>query len=236
MTLAYTPTTWAEQLLEDVNKESAGSPQIPIDANTVGDILHWMPAEEPTSDWFDRNNPLNASLGTSASDGTGSYADLSTGAWETAAMINQQNMSGIRAALAADDPVSGFSPAVVASPWASSHYGGDPQHIAETSPGGGPAPTTAGAPGSLPAVNASLTSSPTATTAGLNANPFDLFGIPQSAASALWAEVGPFLAKALLVIGGLGLGIIGLAKATDVGPKLKSATAQAAPLAAAAAA
>ncbi len=95
-----------------------------------------MPAEEPTSDWWDRNNPLNASLGTSSSDGLrGATPDLTTGANETALMIDQSNMSGIRSALAADDPVSGFSPAVVASPWASGHYGGNPQAIAETSPG-----------------------------------------------------------------------------------------------------
>ncbi|HEV2370050.1 MAG TPA: hypothetical protein VGR90_09230, partial [Acidimicrobiales bacterium] len=203
--MTYAPATWAEQLLEDVNKEAPNETPVPIDANTVGDILHWMPAEEPTSDWYDRNNPLNASAGTSASDGTGSYPDLSTGAWYTAGMIDQGNMAGIRAALAANDPVSGFSPAVVASPWASSHYGGDPQHIAETGTGGGPAPASSGTPGSLPNVNLADLSSPTATDASLNANPFDLFGIPQTAASAVWSEVGPFLAKAMLVLAGLGL-------------------------------
>jgi hypothetical protein len=223
VTASFTPTQWAEQLLEDVNSEAPGSPAVPIDSNTVGDILHWMPAEEPTSDWWDRNNPLNSSVGTSASDGTGSYPDLATGAYYAAGMIDQSNMAGIRQALAADDPVGGgFSAGVVASPWASGHYGGNPEAIASTSPGGGAAPAASGAPGSLPNVNVSGLAA-NATTAGLNANPFDLFGIPQTAASAVWSEIGPFLAKSMLVLGGLALVVLGLSRATGAGDAVKSA-------------
>lgn len=233
----YTPTTWAAQLLEDVNAEAPNAPPVPIDANTVGDIAHWLPAEEPTSNWFDRNNPLNASLGTSASDGTASYPDLTTAAEYTAAMIDQTNMAGIRAALAADDPVgSGFSAAVVASPWASGHYGGNPEAIASTTPGGGPAPAGSGTPGAVPANLASLTS---ASLTSLNASPFDLFGIPQTiggdVASSIWSEVGPFIVKTMLVVAGLGIIGLGLYKATDTGAKIKQATQSAPELAAAAA-
>jgi hypothetical protein len=234
--LSYTPTTWAEQVLEDVNAEAPNAAPVPIDPNTVGDILHWMPAEEPPSNWFDRNNPLNASLGTSASDGTGSYPDLSTGANYTAKMINQSNMSAIRAALAADDPVgSGFSQAVVSSPWASGHYGGNPLDIAQTvaSPNDPSAPASAGSPGTVPSVNLASTS---AQLASLNANPFDLFGIPQTAASSLWADLGPFLAKSLLVVAGLGVIGLGLYKATDAGPKINQAAQSAGELGAVAAA
>ena len=214
MALAYTPTTWAEQLLSDVNTEAPNAPKVPIDTNTVDDILHWMPAEEPVSSWYNRNNPLNASLGTSASDGTGSYPDLATGAQYTAAMIDQRNMSGIRAALAADDPAGGgFSQAVVASPWASSHYGGDPLHIAKTtSSPNAPGPAGGGGAGTANLASAQL--------ASLNANPFDLFGIPQTAASSIWGAVGPFLAKSVLVIGGIGLLIVGISKTTGAGKGL----------------
>jgi hypothetical protein len=228
----FTPTTWAEQLLEDVNKEQPASPAVPIDANTVGDILHWMPAEEPTSDWWNRNNPLNSSVGTSASDGTGSYPDLATGAYYAAGMIDQQNMSSIRQALAADEPVGGgFSAGVVASPWASGHYGGNPEALASTSPGGGPAAAGTGTPGALPNVTVPAGGTSATTAAfGLNTNPgdaFGLFGIPQyvagSAAAAVWAEVGPFFAKALLVVGGLGLVVLGLSRATGASAAVKSA-------------
>jgi len=231
---SYTPPAWAEQVLMDVNAEDPNGPNVPIDANTVGDITHWMPAEEPVGNWYDRDNPLNASLGTSSTDGTGSYPSLTAGAEYTAAMIDQSNMAGIRAALAADDPVALFSPAVVASPWASSHYGGDPQHIAETSPGGGAAPATAGAPGSaLPAVDLSAT----ATDTSFNANPFDLFGIPQTiggaAASSVWSDVGPFIVKAMLVTAGLGVMVLGLSKMTGAGEKIKTAAPELATAAAA---
>jgi hypothetical protein len=78
-----------------------------------------------------------------------------------------------------------------------------------------------------------------ATTAGLNANPLDLFGIPGTvaggAASATWGAVGPFLVKAILVV--TGLSIIALAAYKAASPAIKK-TAQiaesAAPLVAAA--
>lgn len=225
--MTYTPTSWAEDLLADVNNDDPSAPPVPIDANTVSDILHWMPLEEPTSDWYDRNNPLNASLGTSASDGTGSYPDLVTGANETALMIDQKNMSSIRTSLVDDDAPAAFSEGVVTAPWASSHYGvaaaGAPakyvvagrglDYLSTTSPGGGNAPAGSGVPGSTP------TTVDAAQLASLNLNPTDLFGIPGTiagdAAGALWGEIGPFIAKAILVIAGLGIMVLGLNKLAD---------------------
>ncbi len=248
MTTAWTPTTWAEEVITDANLEAPSAPAIPVDANTVNDILHWMPAEEPANNWYDRNNPLNASLGTSASDGTGSYPNLATGADETAKMIDQGNMAGIRNALASDAPVgTGFSQAVVASPWASSHYGGDPLHIAETvsSPSSPAAPASAGFVGQAPtSVSGSaldaLTGSASganATDVSLNKSPFDLFGIPQTivggVAGTVWQEVGPFIIKGILVVTGLGIIVLGLAKMTDAGEKIKSAAPELAEAAAA---
>lgn len=113
---------WASAVLQDAG--------LPSTQNNIDNMLRWMSAEEPASNWSDRNNPLNASLGTSAADGTGSYASLAQGAQFTAQMIKQQNMSGIYNALASNSDINAFSAAVVASPWASSHYGGDPNHLA----------------------------------------------------------------------------------------------------------
>jgi hypothetical protein len=134
----YTAIDWANQVLADVGA--------PVTLNNINNILHWMVAEEPGSDWFDRNNPLNSSLNTGSTDGTGSYGSLADAAKATAQMIKQSNMSGIASALQSDSSLDAFSAAVVASPWASSHYGGDPSHIAQTQATEGQiaAPTTAG--------------------------------------------------------------------------------------------
>lgn len=76
-----------------------------------------------------------------------------------------------------------------------------------------------------------------ATDASLNANPFDLFGLPQTlggaAASGVWSEVGPFVVKGMLVAAGLGVMVLGLAKMTDAGEKIKSAAPELAEAAAA---
>lgn len=113
---------WAASMLK-----AAG---LPTTANNVNNVVRWMAAEEPPSNWYDRNNPLNASLGTTSTNGTGSYTSLTIAAQQTAAMLRQSNMKGIYNALAANAPLATFSAAVVASPWASGHYGGSPSAIA----------------------------------------------------------------------------------------------------------
>lgn len=117
---SLTQDLWVAFMLAQINAQGGN---VPITLNNVQNVERWMTAEEPTSNWFDRNNPLNASLGTSAADGTGSYANLNQGAQYTARMILQQNMNGIYTALANNASPDQFSAAVVSSPWASSHYG-----------------------------------------------------------------------------------------------------------------
>jgi hypothetical protein len=126
-----TQYVWAAFLIEQLDAMGAS---VPLTLNNVDNIVRWMVAEEPPSTWWNRNNPLNASLGTSAADGTGSYPNLSAAANYTAKMILQSNMNGILKALEANAPPEVFSASVVASPWASSHYGGDPKHISSISP------------------------------------------------------------------------------------------------------
>lgn len=152
----------------------------------------------------------------------------------TISMFHQSNMKDINAALASGNPAA-LPPALNADPWGTSGssvasiLGESPQAIAAIGAAGGSG--SGGGTGTL-ASDAQL--------AKLNANPFDLFGIPQtvggSVAGAVWSEVGPFLAKAFLVIGGIGLVVLGLYKATDAGPKIKAAANDAGPAAALAAA
>jgi len=70
------------------------------------------------------------------------------------------------------------------------------QYLGGAAAGGGGAPGTVG-------------TGAAATLTGFNLNPFDLFGIPQTAASSLWSLVGPFLVKAILVLFGMGIMLIG---------------------------
>jgi hypothetical protein len=215
--MAWTPTTWSEQVLQDANAEDPTAPSIPIDPNTVGDMTHWMPAEEPTTDWYDRNNPLNASLGTGSTDGTGSYPNLAVAAEETAAMIDQTNMSGIRSALAANDSTTGgFSQAVVDSPWAAGHYGGTPNNISTTSPGGGVAPTTASAPGTMPILASSTGGSGApASDASIGSGLLTFFSGGATGDFEHWAGMA--------IVAVVGLGIIGLGLYKLASPDTKGA-------------
>jgi len=125
-----TQAIWAAFLIEQFNAAgkvnggfSLNGGGIPLTLNNIQNIERWMVAENNPSTWATRNNPLNASLGTSAADGTGSYANLTSAATNTAAMLAQSNMYGIAQALLNNAPPALFSAAVVQSPWASSHYG-----------------------------------------------------------------------------------------------------------------
>jgi hypothetical protein len=132
-----TEEQWSQGLLADI-----GAPDT---VNNEDNILQWMTAEEPTDNWFDRNNPLNASLGTSSTSGLGSYPNLQVADQETADMIEQTNMSGIANALRSNASPDAFSAAVVGSPWASSHYGGNPDAIANIPTPGGTVTAPSGA-------------------------------------------------------------------------------------------
>jgi hypothetical protein len=111
---------WAILLLKDINA--------PVTTNNIQNVLRWMAAENPPSNWANRNNPLNASLNTNSTNGTGSYTDLTTAAQNTAAMIVQGYKGGaigdaIYNALQTNADPAVFSVAVVNSPWSSNHYG-----------------------------------------------------------------------------------------------------------------
>lgn len=150
-----TSADWARLVLAD-----GGAPTT---QQNIDNMLVWMQNEEPPSNWSDRNNPLNASLGTSAVDGTGSYPNLNTSAYYTAKMIfGQSNMISIANALATGTTDQGtFGEAVIQSPWASSHYGYNVGRFT----GGAPSGSIPAAPGSNVGGNGSSTSGPGASKA-----------------------------------------------------------------------
>ena len=121
------PTNWAWASLVLKN---IGAPQTD---NNIQNLLLWMSAENKPTNWANRNNPLNASLNTAKKDGTGTYANLTTAATNTAAMIvyagkNSNSNLGkggkaIYESLMSDAPTAQFSNAVASSNWSSNHYG-----------------------------------------------------------------------------------------------------------------
>ena len=111
---------WATLLLKNIGA--------PVTPNNINNVLRWQAAENPPASWYNRNNPLNASLGTNKGDGTGVYSDLTTAAKETATMIVQGYKGGaigggIYTALMNNAPIDQFSIQVVNSNWSSNHYG-----------------------------------------------------------------------------------------------------------------
>jgi hypothetical protein len=127
---------WASQTLVGV--------PVPQSQNNVNNFARWMAAEEPPGDWFNNNDPLNAN--NILQGDQESFPDLLTASQATAAVLRQGNMRGIYDVLAANGPLNAFSAAVVASPWAASHYGGNPMYIAQI-----PLPPAVNAPGTPPA-------------------------------------------------------------------------------------
>ena len=235
---AYTPRSWADALLEQIGA--------PVTAGTEQTLVDWEASEGGAGpEWgiphnVTNFNPLNVSLTSGAQGygydpGTGeffpgasptpgnnppiaSFSDWGTGLKATAARLEEPFARGILSDLRANASESATAGAVGASGWGTGDFA--TRNAPGTASGSGPAGSAAGSSGG-----------PSAQLTALNANPLDLFGIPQTAASDIWGAVGPFLAKSVLVVGGIALVVLGLYKATDAGKAIRDA----APIAAAAA-
>ena len=114
-------------------------------ANTNANFTRWMAAENPVSDWYHFNNPLNCGLNDGAGDGTGSYPDLDTAATNTARVLMQANMAPIRNALVANASLDAFSAGCAAAAWSTGGYHDRPGYIASI-----PLPAVVESPGSFP--------------------------------------------------------------------------------------
>jgi len=110
-----TNADWAALVLQDA--------QLPVTQNNVTVILQWMDSENSPQTWYLRNNPLNNGLGSGGGGGFGRYANLRIAASYVAKQLHRSLFAGIAAALAADSAPAVTEQAIIASPWASSHYG-----------------------------------------------------------------------------------------------------------------
>ncbi|WP_194892037.1 peptidoglycan-binding domain-containing protein [Catenulispora pinisilvae] len=97
----------------------------PQSSNNITTMVQWMASEEPPSNWFDRDNPLNNGLGSGGGAGLGAYPNLVVAAHYVAANLNggPGDYGHITADLRASDTPLVTEKAIWSSPWAGSHYG-----------------------------------------------------------------------------------------------------------------
>ncbi len=111
----------------------------PLTYNNVTVITDWMTSEEPTSNWWDRNNPLNNGYGSGGGAGLGSYANLAIAAYDVAANLSYNpanptsntgnsglGYAAIVADFAASAPVTTTAKAIQYSYWAGGQYSKNP--------------------------------------------------------------------------------------------------------------
>lgn len=123
--------TWAQDLLSMI-----GAPTSQANVQVVYD---WEKSEGGGGTY----NPLNQgptpghsdwSGGTQYGGGASDYTSWQTGLQGAAAYLNMSNFSGIKSALVRGDS-AGARAAIIASPWAASHYGGGSAFASDPLPG-----------------------------------------------------------------------------------------------------
>ena len=206
--------TWARDLL------TSASSQWGVNVDTPGNeqfVYDWELSEGGGG----ANNPLNqgpvpgqpqlTTTGSQYGGGAADFASVAAGIQGSIDYLDMPAYSGIKSGLEANNP-AGARSALIASPWASSHYGGGSSFATAAPPGQANAIT--GTPGATSsATGATLTS--------LNWNPLDLFGIPSTVQSGVTKDIeygGAFL---LALAVGASLVVLGVFKTANPG---KSAT------------
>jgi alpha-galactosidase len=146
---ASTNVDWAKVVLDEGNW--------PVCGNNVTVLTQWMDSEEPASDWWNRNNPLNNGDGSGGGAGLGSYDNLVTAAYYVAHNINANPSwyGQIDSDLAACASTGTTAQAIWNSPWASSHYGnGSTWHSGSVPTVAAPASAWGSSPPPVPAAAA----------------------------------------------------------------------------------
>jgi hypothetical protein len=97
----------------------------PSTINNLTVMTQWMDSEEPVTNWWDRNNPLNNGLGSGGGSGLGSYASVVDAAYYVAANLEYKGFGypAIAADLAASAAPKVTAKAIWDSSWAGGHYG-----------------------------------------------------------------------------------------------------------------
>ena len=97
----------------------------PASVNNTTVLTQWLRAEEPTSRWWNRDNPLNNGLGSGGGSGLGSYRSVVLAASEVARNLENSAYGYPLVArdLAGSAPPSATARAIWRSSWAAGHYG-----------------------------------------------------------------------------------------------------------------
>jgi RHS repeat-associated protein len=96
--------------------------KFPRSSNDITVVMEWMASEEPTSDWWDRNNPLNNGYGSGGGAGLGAYSNLISAATFAAENILER-FPVITRDLNRSAAVKVTRDAIWRSNWSASHYG-----------------------------------------------------------------------------------------------------------------
>ena len=218
----YTPSDFSTLVLEDLNQRD---PKIDVTTENVDNMDLWLSQEQNTSTWAaDEDNPLG--VRNSPSGSVEPYPSFEAGAQGTADTLENGYYSGILSSLESNADTVDFAKSVIDSPWSGHTYqerglntfldqqsldpaaAGDPQ-FAEQSGAGSAGAAAAGAGGSSVASSGSSTSA-NATTAGLDLNPLNLFGVGGD----FFSGFESFLAKSFFALCGLALIGLGIYKLT----------------------
>ncbi len=205
--------TWARDLLRKIGA--------PLSTGNQQFVYDWETSEGGGG----RFNPLNqgpvpghpelTTTGSQFGGGAADYASWAAGLTGAADYLAMGNSTAIADNLRAGRPQAARA-ALIASPWAASHYGGGSGFSDAPLPGRATALPPAGDAGGG------------GTAPGLNLNPLDGFGIP----AVLTAEATALLKEAVLVgpliLGGAALIVLGLARATGADKKIRAAGTEAA--------
>ena len=118
--IPFTNWSWAELFLMNLHA--------PLTTNNIQNVLRWMVAEGPASNWWrhpGQNNPLDCGEHSGGGDGTGSYVDLAQAAYWSAQHLYRpgRGYEAVRSALMNDASTQVFGAAVIKSNWALGHYG-----------------------------------------------------------------------------------------------------------------
>lgn len=96
--------------------------QFPVTEANVTVFLQWMRQENGTDNWWNRNNPMNNSLGLSISGGLGTYANLDVAAQKAGENLRRSIFADIAKQLDTGRDTGKIAYAIWWSRWSTSHY------------------------------------------------------------------------------------------------------------------
>ena len=209
--------TWAQDLLGSASQEWGVNVDTPGNEQVIYD---WEVSEggggqyNPLNQGPVPNHPELTTTGSQYGGGAADFASIPAGIQGAIDYLDMPNFAGIKAALEQNNPAAARQ-AIIASPWAASHYNG------------GSSFSSSPLPGQANAITGSSTSPATLTG----------FSIPGlgGISSGITSDIKTAAGYVLAIGGGVALVVLGVFKTANPGKSVSQTVSQAAPLAALAA-